>query len=157
MIKLRLPLIAGALALLVSLSLVGGAGAASKATPSKAKHKCLVVATNQTSGKTSGYDFATQKCSAPYGSGLSVITYKENVSGTQFTDTGAFTSYFSRGTFHGVYALSGTLPTTGSTITATGPIKVTGGTGVFAGTKAKGKMTCATNDGGTHYTCVARF
>ena len=153
MIKFRLSLIAGLVAVLASLSLVGGAGAAAK----KAKHKCVVVATNQTSGKTTGYDFATQKCTAPYGAGLSLITYKEAVVGTHVTDTGAFKSYYNRGTNHGTYALSGTLPTTGGAITATGTIKITGGTGAFAGTKAKGKMTCSTNDAGAHFTCIATF
>ncbi|HTX31008.1 MAG TPA: hypothetical protein VMD09_06465 [Solirubrobacteraceae bacterium] len=156
--KFRLPLIAGAVSLLVSLSLVAGASAATKAHAAKAKHKCTLVATNQTSGKATGYDFATQKCSGPYGAGLSIITYTEALKGTTgFTDIGGFKSYFNRGTIHGTYSLSGTLPTSGSSVTATGPIKITGGTGAFAGIKAKGTQTCTSNDGGSHYTCVAKF
>lgn len=152
MMKFRLTLIAGAAALLASLSLVTGAGAATKA-----KHKCLVVATDQTSGKTTGYDYGADKCSAPYGTGLIFITYKQAISGTHVTSAGTFKNYYDRGTIHGAYALSGMLPTTGSAITASGTVKVLGGTGAFAGTKAKGTMTCTTNDAGAHYTCVVKF
>jgi hypothetical protein len=156
MMKLRLSLVAGAAALLASLSLVAGAGAAAKANH-KAKHKCLVVANDQTSGKTTGYDYGADKCSAPYGTGLIFITYKQAVSGTGVTSAGTFKSYFNRGTIHGTYALAGTLPTTGGTITASGTAKILGGTGAFTGTRAKGKMTCSTNDAGAHYTCVVTF
>ena len=156
--KFRLALIAGGVSLLVSLSLVAGAGAASKAHAAKAKHKCTLMATSQTPNKPTGYDFATQKCSAPYGAGLAIITYKEGLKGTTgFTDVGGFKVYFNRGTLHGTYALSGTLPASGQPITASGPIKITGGTGAFAGFKAKGTQTCTSNDGGGHYTCVAKF
>jgi hypothetical protein len=155
--KFRLPLIAGLVSLLVSLSLVAGAGAASTAKAAKPKHKCTVAATQQTSGKTTGYDFATTKCSAPYGSGLGYITYVEGASTTgKASDSGTFKAYYNRGTIHGTYALSGPLPTTGP-ITLTGIIKVLGGTGAFAGTKAKGPMTCTSSDAGAHITCVAKF
>ncbi len=150
--KLRLTLIAGVVALLASLSLVAGAGATSKA-----KHKCLVAANDQTSGKTTGYDYGAAKCSAPYGTGLIYITYKQAVSGTHVTSAGTFKSFYNRGTIHGVYALAGTLPTAGSAITAAGTAKILGGTGAFAGNKAKGKMTCTTNDAGAHYACVVTF
>jgi hypothetical protein len=157
MMKSRLSLIAGAAALLASLSVVAGAGAASKSKTAKAKHKCVVVANNQTSGSTTGYDYGAEKCSKPFGSGLTIITYKEVVSGTHFTDSGKFKNFYNRGTTHGTYSLSGTIPTGSSTIAATGAVKILGGTGAFAHSKFKGKMTCATNDAGAQYTCVATF
>lgn len=155
MMKFRLPLIAGGISLLVSLSLVAGAGAASTAKAAKATHKCTVAATDQTTGKTTGYYYATTKCSAPFGSGLVYIIYKEAVSGTHVTDTGAFKSFYNRGTIHGTYALAGAVPTTGP-ITITGKIKVLGGTGAFAGTRATGPMTCTSPDGGAHISCIAK-
>lgn len=154
--RARLPLIATTLAVLGTL-LVGVTAGSAKTKAHKATHKCTVVATSQTPNQTTGYDFGVEKCSAPYGAGLAYIAYKEAVAGTQVTDTGAFKSYYNRGTNHGVFKLVATVTPGATTITAAGTIKILGGTGAFVGTKAQGKMVCTTNDGGSHYTCVAKF
>ena len=86
-----------------------------------------------------------------------MITYKQTVAPPHVTDVGTFKGFYNTGTIHGVYKENATIPTTGTTVTATGPIKVLGGTGAFAGAKGKGTLTCVTNDGGNHFTCVAKF
>lgn len=152
-IKARLSLIAVSALLVASLSFAASAGAVTKTH--KAKYRCGLLLTDQTPTKLNGFEFGVQSCSKPFGSGLSIVTYKETVSGAVVTATGNFKSFFNQGTFHGTYKLKATLPSSGP-ILATGTFRILGTTGKFAG-KAKGKMACATKDGGAHYACVLKF
>jgi hypothetical protein len=151
--KVRLSLMAASAVLVASLSFAASAGAAAKTHP--AKYRCGLLLTNQTPTKLNGFEFGVQSCSKPFGSGISIMTYKQTVSGGLVTATGKFKSFFDRGTFHGTYKLKATLPSSGP-IFATGTLRIVGTTGNFTG-KAKGKMACVTQDGGAHYACVLKF
>src|SRR5262249_60683071 len=92
------------------------------------------------------------KCSKPFGAGVQQGTFRESITGTALTVTGSFKNYYDEGSFHGTYKLTGTIGGSGPT-TATGVVKVTGGTGAFRGAKGKGKTKCTTTDAGKTYTC----
>jgi hypothetical protein len=100
----------------------------------------------------SGLTFAALKCSKPFGAGVQQGTFAESIVGTQLSATGTFKNFYDDGTNHGSYKLSGTVGT--GTITASGSVKVTGGTGAYKNMTGTGKLTCTTTDAGKIYDCT---
>ncbi len=129
---------------------VGGAMATTAAKTTKVH--CTAKTYNVSSPKTSGTTFATLKCSKPFGAGVQHGTFAESITGTHIRVTGKFKNFYDNGTNHGSYTLSGTLSS--GPITATGSVKVTGGTGAYKNMKGTGKLKCTTTDGGKTYNCT---
>ena len=139
----------GMVALIV---MVGVGGAVAKPAAKTTKIHCTSKTYNVSSPSTSGTTFATLKCSRPFGAGVQQGTFAEPIAGTQLSVTGKFTNFYDNGTNHGSYKLSGTVST--GTITATGIVKVTGGTGAYKNMKGSGKLKCTTTDAGKTYNCA---
>ena len=142
-------LAAGMGAVIVMMS-VGGAVAKPAATTIKVH--CTSKTYNVSSPSTSGLTFAALKCSRPFGAGVQQGTFVESIAGTRLSVTGRFTNFYDTGTNHGTYKLSGTLSS--GTITATGSVKVTGGTGAYKHMQGTGKLKCTTTDAGKTYNCT---
>jgi hypothetical protein len=100
------------------------------------------------------YDLGFINCPPPGGGrGLHYDTFSNAVSPpNKVSGRGNFKEYFNRGTVHGTYSDSGTFA--GTTGTASGPVKVLGGTGAFRHVKGSGKLTCTTQDAGLHTNCT---
>lgn len=134
--------------------LVVGVGSA-LATSSKATVKCTVIDYTLSPGKLKGAYLGAEKCPAPYGNGLQGSTFDETVkSDGTIISKGTFKNYYNTGTEHGAYTLTGKF-TSGGKGQFSGPVKITGGTGAFAGAKAAGKLTCVTANDGDTTACVA--
>lgn len=145
---------AGIVASLGALVVAVGAGGAVAKPGAKAKKvSCTDTFYNESYPSTSGFALGVLKCSKPFGAGVQRSVFKESIVGTKVTVTGAIKNFHDNGTVHGSYTLSGTLGT--GPITASGPLKITGGTGAYKHTRGAGKLTCTTKDGGKTYTCTA--
>ena len=132
--------------------MVGVGGAMAKPAAKATKVHCASKTYNVSSPSTSGITFAALKCSKPFGAGVQQGTFAESIAGTQINATGRFKNFFDNGTNHGSYTLSGTVSS--GTITATGSVKVTGGTGAYKGMRGTGKLMCTTTDAGKTYNCT---
>jgi len=135
------------------LVVAGAGGAAAKGGAKATKVRCTATTYNQSYPNLSGFSFSVLKCSMPFGAGVQQATYNESVVGTTSTASGTFKDFHDLGTVHGTYTLSGTLGT--GAITASGLLKISGGTGAFKGAKGTAKLTCTTTDGGKTYTCTS--
>ena len=132
--------------------LVGVGAAMATLAVTKTKIHCTSKSYNVSSPSTSGTEFASLKCSKPFGTGVQQGTFAESIAGTQVSVTGKFTNFYDAGTNHGSYKLSGTVSS--GTITATGSVKITGGTGAYRNMTGTGKLTCTTTDAGKTYNCT---
>ena len=131
-----------------------GAGRSTPTPPSNAKKlTCTAKSYNQSYPHTSGMAFGLLKCPKPFGAGVQESTFKESITAAKVKVTGKFTNFYDTGTLRGTYTLKGGLRN--GQITATGPLKITGGTGAFNGARGMGKLTCVTKNGGKTYTCTA--
>ena len=142
--------LAAGMAAVVVLGGVGGAMATLAAKSTKVQ--CTSKTYNVSSPATSGTTFAAVKCSKPFGAGVQQGTFAESIAGTQISVTGKFKNFYNNGTNHGTYKLSGTAGS--GTITATGSVKVTGGTGAYKNMTGTGKLKCTTSDAGKTYNCT---
>ncbi len=132
--------------------MVGVGGAMATPAAKTTKVHCTSKSYNVSSPSTSGTTFATLKCSKPFGAGVQQGTFAESIAGTKISVTGKFKNFYDSGTNHGSYKLSGTVAS--GPITATGSVKVTGGTGAYKNMTGTGKLTCTTTDAGKTYNCT---
>lgn len=117
------------------------------------KVKCAGKFTSLTPGKLKGETVGLLSCGAPFGKGIQWVTYTETVSSTgTITAAGPTKAWFDKGTIHGSYKLSGKLVP--GTSTAAGPATITGGTGVYKGSRGTGKITCTTKNAGDTLNCT---
>ena len=132
--------------------MVGAGGAMATPAARTTKVHCTSKTYNVSSPSISGTTFAALKCSKPFGAGVQQGTFAESIAGTQISVTGKFKNFYDNGTNHGSYKLSGTVAS--GTITATGSVKVTGGTGAYKNMKGTGTLKCTTTDAGKTYSCT---
>jgi len=101
-----------------------------------------------------GIQFGFATCPRPFGSGVHYDAYTVTPTGPgQGTIAGTFTNYYNRGTTSGRFALTfaASSPTT---ISYTGTVTYTGGTGAFRRVRGGGTITCTSADGGAHKACT---
>ena len=102
-----------------------------------------------------GNDYGPVRCNKLFGAGVTTDTFTVPDSG----DTvGKWVSYFDNGTVRGTYDL---IPQEGSlanpaAVDYLGTVKLTGGTGAYAGMTGKGTSTCTSTDG-IHTTCTEKL
>ena len=149
-------LLRGALPLACAAALIivlGSTGAAAQPGAKKPtmKIKCTTTTYNVSYPQLSGLNLSTFKCSKPFGAGVQRAVTKTKATGSQVTVTGTFKNFFDTGTNHGTVSLSGKVTT--GTITASGSLTVTGGTGAYKGMKGTGKISCTTSDAGKTFHC----
>lgn len=149
--KAKKTLIVASLSVIAALAVGVGSGSALITRPRKVT--CKVQSTSQSPGKLTGYDLGFVNCPPPGGGkGLHYDTFKNTViPPNKVSGQGTFKEYFDSGTVHGTYRLGGTF--VGTSGTASGPLKVLGGTGAFRHMTGSGKLTCTTPDG-VHNNCT---
>jgi hypothetical protein len=135
-----------------ALGAVSAGGVAAKPATQRTKVSCTAQAYNVSAPSLSGLALAVVDCSKPFGAGVQKATNTTSVVGSTLNVTGTFKNFFDNGTNHGTIKLTGKL--TSGTITASGPLTITGGTGRYNHIKGKGKATCTTSDAGKTFYCT---
>jgi len=155
-----------AVALCVAPLATGGVAAAAAKQSKKVKVKPTTVycrtnvsvqvpagATDIVPPPTQGAEYGPAACGR-LGNGVQADTFTVPASGDTLAK---FTWYLSTGTVTGTYDLT---PQEGTlnflSVTYTGVLKVTGGTGPFVGLKGTGTMTCSTPDS-VHTSCTDKL
>jgi hypothetical protein len=117
---------------------------APKATTRQIKCRADLVATKPLSD--SAENFGTVSCSLPLGKGLhhdtSTVTRTSSTAGTF---TGGLKLFYNTGTVRGTYKMSFTV--LNKTLDYDGTLKISSGTGEFAGVKGKGTIAGTSSDG----------
>jgi hypothetical protein len=158
------PLLAGCAGVLAALGVASGLTQAASTTPTsttttpttttkaptkstaatrKVTCKVALVATKSSSDAVE--NFGTLSCSAPFGKGVQHDTAK--VTGTSSTAgafNGAVTLFFNTGTLRGTYKTS--FKVANKTVTYTGTLKISSGTGDFTGVTGTGAITGTGSD-----------
>ena len=150
----RRSLLAGAIGIVGVLAVgvpVVGASASTAATST-----CTFKIYNQTPTQLSGFAFGYTNCSEPFGTGVQSSTYRATVNAKTgaATNKGAYKNWFDTGTVHGTFSLRGQY-TSPTAATFKGTFTITGGTGAFKGTRARGTLTCSTTNAGATSTCTS--
>ena len=134
------------------IAMFGGGGAMATTAARTTKIACTSKTYNVSSAGSSGTTFAALKCTKPFGDGVQQGAFVQSLAGTQITVNGKFKDFYDNGTNHGTYTLHGTVSS--GPITATGTVKVTGGTGAYKNMTGTGKLKCTTTDAGKTYNCT---
>lgn len=135
-----------------ALIVVGADGVAAKPATQPTKVHCTAKVYNVSAPSLSGLALGVLKCSKPFGAGVQKAMNTTSIVGSTLKVRGTFKNFFDQGTNHGTIKLTGKL--TSGTITASGPVTVTGGTGLYKHMTGKGKATCSTSDGGKTFRCT---
>jgi len=151
----------GVLAVGVTQAMAAKPKAKPKAKPVKVTCKAS-VGTMPAAGEDSvlppvqqGSQYGAVHCAKLLGSGVQADSFTLLDTGDL---QGKYAQYFGVGTIHGTFALTAddTSPpsstTTFASVSYTGTIKVTGGTGAFKKATGQGTLKCASVDG-VHFTC----
>jgi hypothetical protein len=136
-----------------AVALLPGGAAAANSTKAKKVH-CTLELIALGKPNPSGAQFGFPSCPAPLGKGLHYSTYTVTPSSpTSGSIAGRFKNYYNTGTLRGTVAMtfSATSP---ESITYTGTVSYTGGTGAFKHVTGPGTITCTSTDGGAHKSCI---
>ena len=119
--------------------------APAKSTAGTRKVTCKVALAATKSSTTAAENFGTLSCSAPLGKGVQHDTAKITAtSPTAGAYNGAVTLFFNTGTLRGTYKTSFTVAN--KTVTYTGALKISSGTGDFKGVSAAGTISGSSTD-----------
>jgi hypothetical protein len=158
------PVLAGCAGVLAALGVATGLTQAASTTPTSTtttpttttkapatstagtrKVSCKVALVATRSSTTAAENFGTLSCSAPFGKGVQHDTAKITGKGsTAGSYNGALTLFFSTGTLRGTYNTSFTVAN--KTVTYTGTLKISTGTGEFKGVTGTGTITATSTD-----------
>ncbi|HEY0346172.1 MAG TPA: hypothetical protein VGC59_16080 [Solirubrobacteraceae bacterium] len=119
--------------------------APAKSAAGRTKVTCKVTLVATKSSTTAAENFGTLSCSAPLGKGVQHDTAKLTAtSSTAGAYSGALTLFFDTGTLRGTYKTSFTVAN--KTVTYTGTLKISSGTGDFKGVTGTGTITGSSSD-----------
>ena len=148
-------------ALVAGAALAVGTASAAPATSAK-KAKALtcgleIFAQGPPQGTPpSGIQFGFTNCPRPLGRGVHYDAYTVMPAGPgQGAINGTFKNHYNRGTTSGTFAITfSASPTNPASITYTGTVTYTRGTGAFRRVRGGGTIMCTTADGGAHKVCT---
>lgn len=142
--RLKAALVGGA-GVLAALGVAGLTQAATDSTTTKqVTCKTSLVATKPP--VDTAENFGTLTCSAPFGKGVHHDTSKvARTSATAGSSEGTLKLFFNTGTLRGSNKMTFTVAN--KTITHAGTLKISSGTGAFAGVTGKGTITGTSTDG----------
>jgi hypothetical protein len=119
--------------------------APAKTTAATKKVTCKVMLVATKTSTSAAEDFGTLSCSAPFGKGVQHETAKITGKGsTAGAYDGALTLFFSTGTLRGTYKTSFTVAD--KTVTYTGTLRISSGTGDFNGITGTGTVAGTSTD-----------
>ena len=136
----------------IALAPGGGASAKSKRVT---ELSCTIEAFQQGLPNPSAIQFGFVSCPRPLGDGVHYSAFRVTAKpapGVRGAANGTFKNYYNRGTTSGSFALTITASSP-TTLTYTGDVVYTGGTGKFKHIKGGGTIVCTTTDGGAHKLC----
>ncbi len=144
------------IAVMATAAIVVGPGAGASAKSKKVTElRCTIEAFQQGVPNPSAIQFGFVSCPKPLGNGLhySALTVTSRPApGVPGAANGTFKNYYNRGTTSGTFEL--TITASGPTsLTYTGTVTYTGGTGRFKRVEGGGTIVCTTTDGGAHKLC----
>lgn len=150
----RRNLISMAVMATAAIAVSPGAGASAKSNK-VTELSCTIEAFQQGMPNPSAIQFGFVSCPKPLGRGLHYSAFtvtSRPAPGVPGAANGTFKNYFNRGTTSGTFELTITASSPTS-LTYTGTVSYTGGTGKFKHVTGGGTIVCTTNDGGAHKLC----